>query len=122
MLRTTQVSEAGLARRFGPELGASCWRDFAAKCLDRERTEELNARLRSDWDGYRRRIGAVLRPVEELEAVLHRAGAPVRYQDLGWPRPFYSEAVKHAREIRDRYTFLDLGADSGLFDGDAPLG
>jgi glycerol-1-phosphate dehydrogenase [NAD(P)+] len=35
---------------------------------------------------------------------------------LGWPRAFYRAAVRHAREIRGRYTFLDLAADSGLFD------
>ena len=29
---------------------------------------------------------------------------------------FYRGAVLHAREIRDRFTFLDLAADSGLLD------
>jgi hypothetical protein len=29
---------------------------------------------------------------------------------------FYHEAVRRGREIRDRYTFLDLAADSGGLD------
>ena len=44
--------------------------------------------------------------------MLQRAGAPMTPEDLGWPRPFYLTAVKQAREIRNRYTFLDLAADS----------
>ncbi len=43
-------------------------------------------------------------------------GAPTRPEDLHWPRPFYREAVRHAREMRNRYTFLDLAADSGWLD------
>ncbi len=43
-------------------------------------------------------------------------GAPTTPEDLHWPRRFYGEAVRHAREIRNRYTFLDLAADSGMLD------
>ncbi len=36
---------------------------------------------------------------------------------LGVPtRAFYRDAVRHAREIRDRDTFLDLAADSGMLE------
>jgi glycerol-1-phosphate dehydrogenase [NAD(P)+] len=55
--------------------------------------------------------------VELLEKALRRAGAPMRPQDVGWPEPFYRTALRHAREIRNRYTFLDLAADSGRLDG-----
>jgi glycerol-1-phosphate dehydrogenase [NAD(P)+] len=51
-----------------------------------------------------------------LENVLLRAGAPLAPEDLSWPRAFYDTAVRHAREIRNRYTFLDLAADSGFFE------
>ncbi len=37
--------------------------------------------------------------------------------DLALPVDFYRNAVIHAREIRDRFTFLDLAADSGIFGG-----
>lgn len=43
-------------------------------------------------------------------------GAPTTPEDLHWPCPFYGEAVRHAREIRSRYTFLDLAAQSGMLD------
>jgi glycerol-1-phosphate dehydrogenase [NAD(P)+] len=34
--------------------------------------------------------------------------------DLGLERRFYQSAVRHAREIRRRYSILDLAADAGL--------
>jgi glycerol-1-phosphate dehydrogenase [NAD(P)+] len=115
-LRAMAVSEAEVGEHFGAELGAACWAAFAAKRFDGARTEALNARLAENWDSFRRRLGAVLRPATALEAVLARAGAPCRPEDLHWPRAFYRDAVRHAREIRDRYTFLDLAADSGMLE------
>ena len=60
-----------------------------------------------------------MRPPEALEAVLRKAGAPCRPDELHWPSAFYREAVRHAREIRDRVTFLDLAGDAGLFEAGA---
>ena len=115
-LRATATSEAEVTGHFGAELGAACWTAFAAKRLDAARAEALNARLAENWDRFRKRLCKVLRPEAALEAVLARAGAPRRPEDLHWPRAFYHDAVRHAREIRDRYTFLDLAADSGVFE------
>ena len=61
-------------------------------------------------------IAAVHRPPQQLREILERAGAATGPEALGWPRAFYGEAVRHAREIRNRYTFLDLAADGGVLD------
>ena len=41
-------------------------------------------------------------------------GAPTRPEEIGWPAAFYRDAVMHAREIRNRYTALDLVEDLAL--------
>jgi len=120
-LAATAPDEADLEAHFGGELGPACWREFAAKRLDAARAEALNARLAARWDEMRVRIAAVTRPAAELQAVLQRAGAPTTPAELGWPDDFYAAAVRHAREIRNRYTFLDLAADSGALDDVAGL-
>ena len=56
-----------------------------------------------------------------MRDVLQRAAAPMQPEDLGWPRQFYLTAVKQAREIRNRYTFLDLASDSGKIEPVAAL-
>jgi len=102
-----------IAAHFGADLGAACWAEFQGKRLDAAQAEALNARLAEDWDKIRARLRAVTVPAARLEAVLRAAGAPTTPEDLGWPRDFYLDALHHAREIRNRYTFLDLAADSG---------
>jgi glycerol-1-phosphate dehydrogenase [NAD(P)+] len=109
-------SEAGFVARFGEALGESCWAEFAQKRLDGSRTATLNQRIAERWERIRARIAEVIHPVALLEQALRRAGAPMKPQDIGWPEPFYRTALRHAREIRTRYTFLDLAADSGRLD------
>lgn len=112
-LRPTATTEADLRAHFGADLGAACWREFAPKRLDEQGAEALTARLAARWEAITGRIAAVARPSVALREALRRAGAPSRPADLGWPAAFYRDAVLHAREIRNRYTFLDLGADGG---------
>jgi glycerol-1-phosphate dehydrogenase [NAD(P)+] len=113
-IHATALDEAALARHFGPELGRSCWQEFKGKRVDPGAAIQLTSRIASRWDEIRERIGAIHRPPEQLEDVLRRAGAPLAPEQLGWPRAFYEDAVRHAREIRNRYTFLDLAADGGV--------
>ena len=114
-LRAGGPGEADLIARFGETTGRSCWALYAKKRLTPERADVLNERLTRDWELIRRRITAISRPAEFLEDVLARAGAPINPGDIGWPDDSYGDAVRHAREIRDRFTFLDLAADSGMF-------
>jgi glycerol-1-phosphate dehydrogenase [NAD(P)+] len=105
---------AKLAAVFGDELGRSCWADFSQKRIDARRADEVNERLVDGWDRMREAITRIMRPAVELESILHRAKAPTVPSDLGWPAAFYDHAVRHARLIRNRYTFLDLAANCGV--------
>jgi len=109
----SRLGPADFERHFGAELGASCWAAFAKKALSPDAAAALQGRIARDWPEIRRRIGAVVRPPAEIEQALLAAGAPTRPADIHVPEGFYREAVVHARQIRDRYGFLDLAADSG---------
>jgi glycerol-1-phosphate dehydrogenase [NAD(P)+] len=115
-LRASSVDEADLIDHFGLELGRSCWQEFRQKFVDPGAVIQLNNRLTERWDEIRLRIAAIHRSAEQLREILERAGGPTGPEALGWPRKFYEEAVRHAREIRNRYTFLDLAADGGVLD------
>jgi glycerol-1-phosphate dehydrogenase [NAD(P)+] len=110
----TAVTREDVVQHFGSALGDSCWTEFAQKRLDTAGAEALGANLAARWDGIRDALGQVLRPAAELEAVLHAAGAPTRAAELGWPPTLTAGAILHAREIRNRYTALDLAGDSDL--------
>jgi len=112
VLQPTTVTRDDVVRHFGPERGEVCWRELAPKRLDRQRADELNARLAAGWDALRARLQAVTLGSARMTAVLAAAGAPLRPADLGWPQPLFDDALAHAREIRNRYTFLDFAADT----------
>jgi glycerol-1-phosphate dehydrogenase [NAD(P)+] len=108
----TRADEAALVRHFGPALGPACWRELERKRLDAGAAEALTRRLADDWEMIRGRLLSVARAAGELRTALARVGAPVTPETLGWPRAFFRDAVLHAREIRNRWTFLDLAADA----------
>jgi glycerol-1-phosphate dehydrogenase [NAD(P)+] len=85
VLRPTPVDGADLRRHFGPTIGAACEKELAAKTLS----------------------------AAELEAALAAAGAPRRGAELGWSPAFERTALVRARQIRNRYTFLDLADEAG---------
>jgi glycerol-1-phosphate dehydrogenase [NAD(P)+] len=111
VLRPNQLERADLVRHYGPEIGEACWRELEQKRFDAAQTDALNDRLARTWDAMRERISAIAVGAGELRRLLAEAGAPVEPRELGWPEPLFADAVHHAREIRNRYTFLDLAAD-----------
>lgn len=112
VVRTNGLDEWAFVARYGEELGRSCWAEFQQKRLNTARARAVNSRIAARWDDICSTIAQVTRPAQFLADVLRRAGAPSRPEELGWPRDFYRRAIRHAREIRNRYTFLDLAVDS----------
>ena len=112
LLRPTAVDRDQIVRHFGAEIGEECWRELEHKRFDAEHTDALNARLVRRWDAMRTRIGAVAVGAAKLRGLLADAGAPIDPQELGWSTELFGQARRHAREIRNRYTFLDLAADA----------
>jgi glycerol-1-phosphate dehydrogenase [NAD(P)+] len=99
--------------RYGEELGRSCWDEFAQKRLDRQKTDRLNQKIADEWHSIRERIKAISLAPEYLEKVLRAAGAGTTPKDIHLPADFYARAVLHCRDIRNRFTFLDIAASAG---------
>jgi glycerol-1-phosphate dehydrogenase [NAD(P)+] len=99
---------------FGGELGRECWKAWLPKHIDIGRAVSLTRRLKQDWHGIRQRLKRAGRPAADIEHALKKATAPTTPEAAGIPDAFYSEAVRHARLIRDRFTSLDLAAATGL--------
>ncbi|CAN5464125.1 sn-glycerol-1-phosphate dehydrogenase [soil metagenome] len=115
-LHASALTEAKLIAQFGAEVGASCWAEIKPKLFDATETADLAVKLKSIWSALRQELQSVMRPAAAIGAALKAIGAPRSHGDIGLGRDYYAGAVGHAREIRNRYTFLDLAADSGLLD------
>jgi glycerol-1-phosphate dehydrogenase [NAD(P)+] len=112
VLRPGALEREDLIHHYGPIIGDACWREYEAKRFDRAATDALNARLAAAWPAMRARLGAAAVGAARLRGLLAAAGAPVDARELGWSADLFASARQHAREIRNRYTFLDLAADT----------
>ena len=113
ILRADGETESAIRDRYGPALADSVLEEFAHKRMDRRRAEELNDMLASSWSAIVDRIASVLLPTASIEAALRAVGAPLSAADVHLDRAFYESALLHGREIRNRFTVLDLAAGSG---------
>jgi glycerol-1-phosphate dehydrogenase [NAD(P)+] len=102
-------SPAELQRRFGADRRR--WREFAAK-NDARPKQTSSATLPIIGTAFGQRRRGMIR-ADRIHAVLRRAGCPTSPEQIGLTSAFYATAVRNARFLRDRYTFLDLADDSG---------
>ena len=111
--RPTCVTRADLQERFGAQLGDTCWRAFEGKQAASARARNVAQRTAREWNEIRDSIRRALVPAATIASVLERAGCPTTPADIGVEPVFYTAAVRNARFLRDRYTFLDLADECG---------
>ena len=116
VVRPTMVDEAAMRARYGATLAPLCIAEMKKTALDSEGAAALNGRLEAAWPSLRRDLAAMALPVEAMEGALRAAGGPTSARELGLPRVVWRDAIRYAREIRGRWSFLNLAADSGLLD------
>ena len=90
--------------------------EFRAKALDEAGAAAMNAKLAAIWPELRRELKPFMLPPEQMRDALAAAGGPTTAAELGCDVGLYREAVLHAREMRNRYSMLDLAADAGLLE------
>jgi len=115
-VRPTAIDEAAVRARYGEAMAPLVLAEWRQKALDPQAADRLNATLEELWPSLRRELSAVsLRP-ERMREALASAGGPTTAAELGCDIGLYRDAVLHAREIRNRYSMLDLAADAGLLE------
>ena len=112
-LQPSPVTEADLLHRLGADVGPSCWREFLPKRAVALAAPTLSKRATDAWSDLKTRIGAATIAAQRLATIMTRAEGPRTAADIGLAPAFYAGAVRNARFLRDRYTFLDLADDSG---------
>ena len=99
--------------RYGEGLGQSCWQEFSQKKIDRSEADRLNHLIDHSRASIQARIASVSLSPERLESVLRAAGAPTTPSAIHLSEEFYGHALARCRDIRNRFTFLDVAAASG---------
>ena len=78
-------------------------------------------RLRERWPALRPRLEGQLLPAADVARRLRAAGCPCEPEQIGLAAADATESLEAARQIRRRYTVLDLAAETGLLAPSAAL-
>ncbi len=86
-----------------------------AKKNDGQRILDRLKTIEEKWEDVKAFTGSVVKP-EEIKDFLEKLGAATLPQDIGVERQMAKDAILYAKEIRDRYTVLQLLFDLGELD------
>jgi glycerol-1-phosphate dehydrogenase [NAD(P)+] len=109
----SSITRDDFQQRFGTGIGDACWSEYSVKHLSRQAADELSARIADTWDATRDALRPAMITSATLADVMARAGCPRTPGEIGVAPDLYARAVRDARFLRDRYTFLDLAAGAG---------
>lgn len=107
--------EQQLRRRHGPR-GDEIVSEFFAKHLEDDDLRKELEDVKEHWHEIWQSLDDVCRPAAAIQKTLKAAGAPITVQQIGLTREHLATAFVVAREIRGRFTVLDLAADLGLLE------
>jgi glycerol-1-phosphate dehydrogenase [NAD(P)+] len=99
-----------------PRLAAQAVAESRAKYLTGDELRARLRRLRERWPALRERLRTQLLPAAEVRRLLRAAGCPVGPGEIGLAPGALPTSVLAARQIRRRYTALDLAAETGVLE------
>lgn len=115
-IRANLPDEAAIRARYPEAAVADCLKASRAKAMDEARAARVNADLERLWPELRLRLSAFAMPSAEIARHIRAAGGGATPAEIGMDPELYHDALRHCREIRDRYSMLDLAADAGLLE------
>ncbi|HEV2126157.1 MAG TPA: sn-glycerol-1-phosphate dehydrogenase [Chloroflexota bacterium] len=97
-----------------PALCEQALAEVRAKYVTLEQLRLRLTRLTQVWPALSERLRRQLLPASEIRRLLQAAGCPSEPAMLGLSPEEVREALNAARQIRRRYTILDLAAETGV--------
>jgi glycerol-1-phosphate dehydrogenase [NAD(P)+] len=115
-IRATHIVETEFIDRYGEDIGAMCYGEAKKKSFDRLDAAAFNDKLERLWPELRHELQAFMLDPATMESTLKAAGGATTATELGLSVKLWRQSVKHARDVRNRWSFLDLADDAGLLD------
>lgn len=111
-----QPDEAAIRARYPAAAVEDCLAASRVKAMTADQAAGFNDRLAAVWPELRQTLRAMMLPSDEMAAHLRAAGGGTTPEEIGMDRDLYIDALRHCREMRDRFSLLDLAADMGILD------
>lgn len=112
----TKIDYDDMVARMGEDVASQCLTELEKKAFDARTVDTVNARMEKLWPELRQQCLDIAVPVETLQRKLSTSSAPTTAGELGLDVDFYREAVCHAHEMRNRFSFTDIADHTGQLD------
>ncbi len=115
-VKPTRISEDDFKTRYGEDIGRMMHGEARKKAMDERGADAFNETLAEVWPELREQSLRFMIAPDELRRIIASAGGPTTATELGLPVPVWRSAMKYARDVRNRWSYLDLADDAGLLD------
>lgn len=115
-IQATKIDRTDFQTRYGADIGGMMFDEAKKKSFDAKGADAFNARLEVVWPELCAECSAMMMAPQEIASILASAGGPTSATELGLSRDIWRKAMKHGRDVRNRWSFLDLADDAGLLD------
>ncbi len=115
-IKATKIDKTDFAKRYGTNIGQMMYEQAIKKSFDVKGADAFNRTLEEVWPQLREELKAMMLDPTEMASIISSAGGPTTATELGLSRDVWRKAMKHGRDIRNRWSFLDLADDAGLLD------
>jgi len=89
-------------------MGAECWRDFQKKLIIWNNAQPQFIRLLADWPELKHKMREMILPAKTYVQMLHAAGHPLTFDELGIDKVEAIWAFRNAYMLRKRLSTTDL--------------
>lgn len=97
-------------------MGAECWRDYQKKLAIWNNTRAGFEQLLHEWQSVRQTMRTLILPSTTYVDLLHKAGHPLTFEELGIPEAEARWAFRNAYMLRKRVSTADLLIFMGWMD------
>jgi glycerol-1-phosphate dehydrogenase [NAD(P)+] len=115
-IKATRIDETDFVTRYGLDIGRMMYAEARKKSFDVAQASAFNQMLERIWPELCAELKAMMMDPDDIASIIASAGGPTSATELGLPRDVWRSAMKHARDVRNRWSFLDLADDAGLLD------
>jgi glycerol-1-phosphate dehydrogenase [NAD(P)+] len=115
-VRPTRIAQSDFIARYGQDIGSMMYAEAKKKALDELGAAQFNEKLAEVWQELKAECRAFIMPSHEIKRIIAAAGGPTSATELGLALPVWRNAMKYARDVRNRWSYLDLADDAGLLD------
>ena len=115
-IKPTHIDVDEFVVRYGENIGRYCYAEARKKSFDARGAAAFNDTLARVWPELCDELKPMMLDPVMMQKTLKSAGGPTTATELGLSVSQWRNAMRFARDVRNRWSFLDLADDAGILE------